>query len=113
MQKSKCVPLTPGGMRREGREFPTAMLLGNFTRPSDDLPSLITHRELNTLFHEFGHIVDSMSFSGDFAVQKYSRSDFQEAMSQIFENWIWDYSVVSTFAVHYETGWPPGTSTPV
>jgi len=98
------VPLTPGSMRQEGREFPTAMLLGNFTRPSDDLPSLITHGELNTLFHEFGHIVDSMSFSGDFAVQKYSRADFQEAMSQIFENWIWDYSVVSTFAKHYETG---------
>jgi len=98
------VPLTPGGMRPEGREYPIAMLLGNFTRASDDLPSLITHGELNTLFHEFGHIVDSMSFSGDFAVQKYSRADFQEAMSQIFENWIWDYSVVSTFAMHYETG---------
>jgi len=98
------VPLTPGGMRPEGREFPTAMLLGNFTRPSDDLPSLISHGELRTLFHEFGHIVDSVSFTGDFAVQKYSRGDFQEAMSQIFENWIWDYSVVRTFAKHYETG---------
>jgi Zn-dependent oligopeptidase len=98
------VPLTPGGMRPEGREVPTAMLLGNFTRPSDDLPSLITHAELRTLFHEFGHIVDAVSFTGDFALQKYSRADFQEAMSQIFENWIWDYSVVSTFAKHYETG---------
>jgi len=98
------VPLTPGGMRPEGRELPTAMLLGNFTRPSDDLPSLITHAELRTLFHEFGHIVDSVSFTGDFALQKYSRADFQEAMSQIFENWIWDHSVVSTFARHYETG---------
>ena len=98
------VPLTPGSMRPEGRELPTGMLLGNFTKPSDDLPSLISHAELSTLFHEFGHIVDSMSFTGDFAMQKYSRADFQEAMSQIFENWIWDYSVVRTFAQHYETG---------
>jgi Zn-dependent oligopeptidase len=98
------VPLTPGSMRAEGRELPTAMLLGNFTRPTDDLPSLISHGELSTLFHEFGHIVDSVSFTGDFALQKYSRADFQEAMSQIFENWIWDYSVVRTFARHYETG---------
>jgi thimet oligopeptidase len=98
------VSLTEGGMRPEGRELPTAMLLGNFTRPSDDLPSLISHAELRTLFHEFGHIVDSVSFTGDFALQKRSRADFQEAMSQIFENWIWDYSVVSTFAKHYETG---------
>ena len=98
------VPLTAGRLAPDGREIPTAMLLGNFTPPTDDLPSLITHGELSTLFHEFGHIVDSMSFTGDFSLQKYSRADFQEAMSQIFENWIWDYDILSTFARHYETG---------
>ena len=67
------VPLTPGNQQPDGYEIPVAMLLGNFTPASDELPSLVSHAELNTLFHEF-------------------------------ENWIWDYDILETFAVHYETG---------
>src|SRR5690606_28417166 len=63
-----------------------------------------SHSELNTLFHEFGHIMDRMSYEGEYSLQSNSKSDFVEAMSQIFENWIWDYEVLSTFAKHYETG---------
>jgi Zn-dependent oligopeptidase len=80
------------------------MLLGNFTRPTEKLPSLISHSELNTLFHEFGHIMADMSYKGRYSLQSESRADFAEAMSQIFENWIWDYDVLKTFAKHYETG---------
>jgi Zn-dependent oligopeptidase len=98
------VPLTPGNARPEGYEVPVAMLLGNFTRATDELPSLISFSELDTLFHEFGHIVNSMSYNGEFASQSSSRPDFVEAMSQIFENWIWSYDVLKTFAHHYETG---------
>lgn len=98
------VPLIPGNARDDGYEIPVAMLLGNFTRPTEDLPSLISHGELDTLFHEFGHIMASMSFSGPYAMQNGSRADFAEAMSQIFENWTLDYDVLKTFAKHYETG---------
>ena len=98
------VPLTPGNARPEGYEVPEAMMLGNFTPASDDLPSLVSHSELSTLFHEFGHIVNSMSYTGEFALQEQSRPDFVEAMSQIFENWIWEYDVLKDFTVHYETG---------
>ncbi len=98
------VPLIPGNARYEEYEIPVAMLLGNFTRPTEDLPSLISHGELDTLFHEFGHIMSSMSFNGPFAMQNGSRADFGEAMSQIFENWTLDYDVLKTFAIHYETG---------
>lgn len=98
------VPLIPGNGDADGYEVPVAMLLGNFTRPTESLPSLISHNELSTLFHEFGHIMASVSFNGPYAMQNGSRADFSEAMSQIFENWIWDYDVLKTFATHYKTG---------
>ena len=98
------VPLTRGNQRPEGYEMPVAMLLGNFTPGGDELPSLVTHSELRTLFHEFGHIAASMAFNGKYAVQNGSLPDFAEAMSQIFENWIWDYDILKTFAMHYDTG---------
>lgn len=98
------VPLTPGNQQPGGYEVPVAMLLGNFTPPSDTLPSLVSHAELRTLFHEFGHIAASMAYTGKYAMQNGSLPDFSEAMSQIFENWIWDYDILRTFATHYDTG---------
>lgn len=98
------VPLTYGLKHAEGYEVPVSMLLGNFTRPTENLPSLLSHGELSTLFHEFGHIVDGMSYEGEYSLQAYSKADFAEAMSQIFENWIFDYDILSSFAKHYETG---------
>ncbi len=98
------VPLTYGLKTSKGYEVPVSMLLGNFTRPTEKLPSLLSKRELNTLFHEFGHIVDGMSYEGDYSIQAYSKADFAEAMSQIFENWILDYDILSSFAKHYKTG---------
>lgn len=98
------VPLITGRDTPEGYEIPSAMLLGNFTRATQDLPSLLSLRELNTLFHEFGHIMNFMSYTGPYHLQSGSKSDFVEAMSQIFENWLWNYDVLSSFAMHYETG---------
>ena len=98
------VPLTPGRRRPDGYQIPVVMLLGNFTRPTADRPSLVTHAELRTLFHEFGHVMEGVSYRGDFAMQSSSPADFSEAMSQIFEEWIWNYDVVKTFAHHYRTG---------
>lgn len=98
------VELAPGKQTSQGYEVPVKMLLGNFTKPTESLPSLLSFGELNTLFHEFGHIMDGVSYKGEFAAQAQSKSDFVEAMSQIFENWIWDYDILSSFAKHYETG---------
>jgi thimet oligopeptidase len=98
------VDLTPGRLTAEGYEIPVCMLLANFPRPTETTPSLLSHDELSTLFHEFGHIMDRMSYTGEFASQAGSKEDFVEAMAQIFENWIWDYDILSTFARHYETG---------
>ena len=98
------VSLTEGKATDSDYEVPVSMLLGNFTRPTESLPSLLSHRELNTLFHEFGHIVNGMSYNGEFMMQANSKADFVESMSQIFENWTWDYETLSSFAMHYETG---------
>jgi len=98
------VGLKSGQMTEAGLEVPTNMLLGNFTRPTDDLPSLLSFKELNTLFHEFGHIIDGLSYKGEFALQASSKTDFIESMSQIFENWTMNYEMLSSFAKHYETG---------
>lgn len=88
----------------KGKEIPVSMLLGNFTKPTKSQPSLLSQKELKTLFHEFGHIMNMMSYHGEFSSQQESKADFTEAMSQIFENWVLDYSIVSTFAKHYKTG---------
>ncbi|HNP34075.1 MAG TPA: M3 family metallopeptidase [Flavobacterium sp.] len=88
----------------KGDEIPVAMLLGNFTKPTKTQPSLLSQKELKTLFHEFGHIMNMMSYHGEFSSQQESKADFTEAMSQIFENWVLDYGIVSTFAKNYKTG---------
>ena len=98
------VEIAPGFLTDDGYEVPVCMLLGNFTAPTETTPSLLSFGELNTLFHEFGHIMENMNYDGKYATQSGSKEDFGEAMSQIFENWIWDYDILSSFAAHYETG---------
>lgn len=89
-------------------QLPLAALVCNFTRPTEDKPSLLPHDEVETLFHEFGHGLHNLlseahyaQFSGT-SVER----DFVEAPSQMFENWVWDPGVLSTFARHYKTGEP-------
>lgn len=96
--------ISSGKATVDGYEIPTVLLLGNFTPPTNSQPSLLSFGELNTLFHEFGHVVNTISYEGEFAFQSEAKDDFVEAMSQIFENWIWDYDVLSSFARHYKTG---------
>jgi len=98
------VNIISGKATAKGYEIPTAMLLGNFTKPTKTQPSLLSQKELNTLFHEFGHIANMMSYNGEYNSQSNSKADFTEAMSQLFENWIWDYNVLSSFAKNYKTG---------
>lgn len=98
------VSLGSGRLTEEGYEVPVKMLLGNFSRPNGEVPSLLSLGELNTLFHEFGHIMDGISYHGEIAGQSGSKRDFVESMSQIFENWIADYEILSSLTQHYQTG---------
>ena len=96
--------LASGKSTPEGYQVPVKMLLGNFTKPTETMPSLLSFRELETLFHEFGHIMEGVSYEGEYSLQSNSKTDFAEAMSQMFENWLRDYDVLSSFAKHYKTG---------
>src|SRR5438309_3048265 len=82
---------------------PTVALLCNFPPPTADKPSLLTHQDVETLFHEFGHCLHSIVTRA-----KYGRfagthvpGDFVEAPSQMLQNWVWDKKVLDTFAADY------------
>src|SRR3954465_10475621 len=82
---------------------PTVVLLCNFPPPSADKPSLMTHTDVETLFHEFGHALHSITTRAHYA--RFSGShvpgDFVEAPSQMLQNWVWDKTVLDTFAADY------------
>ena len=80
--------------------------VGNFTRPTDNVPSLLTLDEVETLFHEFGHALHGMLSNVNYAsVSGTSVSrDFVELPSQIMEHWAFHPEVLKLYAKHYETG---------
>ncbi len=83
---------------------PVVCLVCNFPPPGKDgTPSLMTHDEVTTIFHEFGHALHAMltrSRFGRFAGTNVP-GDFVEAPSQMLENWAWDKTVLDTFAADY------------
>ena len=88
-------------------QLPVAYLVCNFTAPVGDKPALLTHNEVVTLFHEFGHglhhmmtQVNELSASGIAGVAW----DAVELPSQFMENWCWEKGGLDLFAEHYETG---------
>jgi oligopeptidase A len=91
------------------RQTPVAHLVCNFNPPVGDTPSLLTHTEAVTLFHEFGHAlhhllteVDYPSIAGVNGVAW----DAVELPSQFMENFIWRPEVLGKIARHYQTGAP-------
>ncbi len=93
----------------ETTQVPVAYLTCNFTPPVDGEPSLLTHDEVTTLFHEFGHglhhmltLVDYPSIAGINGVPW----DAVELPSQFMENWCWERESLDLFARHYRTGDP-------
>src|SRR3984893_18751156 len=82
---------------------PTVALLCNFPPPTADKPSLLSHQDVETLFHEFGHALHSIvtrAKFGRFAGTNVPR-DFVEAPSQMLQNWVWEKKVLDTFAADY------------
>lgn len=97
--------------RRTAQEvqLPVAYLICNFTPGIDEQPSLLTHQEVLTLFHEFGHGLHHMLTRIDYPSVAGINGvpwDAVELPSQFMENWCWEHEALDLFARHYETGEP-------
>lgn len=96
--------LISGRDLKDGKyELPVASIVANLTPPMNGKPSLLDHDDVETIFHEFGHIMHETltrsayaSLSGANVAQ-----DFVEAPSQMLENWVWNAEILKSISGHY------------
>ncbi len=87
-------------------ERPVTAIVCNFTKPTKGKPSLLTHDEVLTLFHEMGHATHGLLAKGTYPSLSGTNVmwDFVELPSQVQENWLYESETLNSFAAHYETG---------
>lgn len=86
-------------------ERPHISIVCNFTKPTEDEPSLLTFNEVTTLFHEFGHALHGMLANTTYPSLSGANVywDFVELPSQVLENWCYEKEALQLFAKHYQT----------
>lgn len=100
---------------RQGRQLddgtyqpPVGMIVANFKSEKPSLLSPVPRGDVETLFHEFGHVMHALLTKARFGAQAgtHVKRDFVEALSQMFENWVYDPAVVAKLSGHVKTGKP-------
>lgn len=101
-------PLVVGGPRPDGWEPHVGVIAANLSPPEGGRPALLTHREVGTVFHEFGHLLHHVLSRVEVPALSGTRvpSDWVELPSQIMENWTWERPALDLFARHWQTGEP-------
>ncbi len=97
-----------GGPTSDGFRPHVGVICGNFTPPDGDQPALLTHREVQTTFHEFGHLLHHCTSRVEIPARAgiHVAWDFVELPSQIMETWTWEREALDLFARHHESGEP-------
>ena len=87
-------------------QTPSVVIAANFTPAGNGVPPLLTHGEVETLFHEFGHVLQMSLASSKYATLTGDNVawDYIETHSQLLENWAWQPEVLKKISSHYQTG---------
>lgn len=82
---------------------PVSAIVANFTPPTAGKPALLAHEEVETLFHEFGHIIHQILTRAPYGILSGTNvsKDFVEAPSQMLEGWVWDKEILKQISGHY------------
>ncbi|XP_045134136.1 thimet oligopeptidase-like [Portunus trituberculatus] len=99
-------PLQPSCVNADGsRQVAVCAMMCNFTKPTKDKPALLDHSEVESYFHEFGHVMHHICSRATFAMfaGTHVERDFLEAPSQMLENWVWEKEPLTLMSGHYET----------
>jgi len=85
---------------------PLSMIIGNWAKPAPGKPSLLSHDEVETFFHEFGHNMAALLTTAPYETLSGFKQDFVEAPSQMLENWVWDPQILKELSSNVTTGAP-------